>query len=589
MMIQDLERPVVRKRSRRRPSRRVGLFLLALAVCLGIRVWLIHSVDIISKDGTIYVKMAQEWADDPRGVTVNYDYTVAYSAAICAVHGVLTHLGGPAGIDGWELAGKLVSLTANLLALVGLWLLAGRIFNWHVAWVTVLLFGVGRKWAMLGADVISDSPSICFMIWSLVLAMEALDALRLRKGIMLAWAAGAGALAGCAYLVRPEGLLVAAIGGLLWLAYVIARRGSWKLLLASSAVTALTALAVGLPYMLAIGGLTHKKNLTDVLLGCLSSALPLAAMTPAADKISWFEFARAWTESLQPVNALLLGLWLATWVFVRTVKRTLPPGVFLSPKPAGAALLVISVAVVAPLWMIFYHHIGYFTARHITFLSAMLSMLAGAEVVGAASGVQFLIMRSGRALSLAACVGLIAGALAAGLLVNDLRQTYKGKSYYRQVGAYLAENATAGDWVISDTTYPFYYSGRPWIPDGYVADSPWMRHFPGVMGQTVNLIKISGPGFLKIVRKLKEPATLVVLSSQEVDAADELHGRSHRDRLAPLIRQPEFELVKKFVRPGKGDESVCIYRIHPPQGQEPATIPAANPATAGEAGKGDPN
>ncbi len=281
----------------------VAIFVLLL-LCLGLRVRLIINTDVIQRDGTLFVRMARSWLEDPRGVIGRENFHVGYPALMAYIHGGLERW-LPAGVAGWELVGQSISLVSALITTVGLLVLAQQVFgNGLIALASVCVFSASRKWVMLGADVMSDSLALMFQIWAIVLAIHVARSLRFASRWLFAWAGLVGSLAGLGYLVRPEAMAPAVLACLLWLIVMwfprmserdwrlmqVARRDlscpaaaprgkQWAVAATCMAVCLLIAAMIGAPYMAEIGTFTKKKNLTEMAI--VGPASPFAVVAQA--------------------------------------------------------------------------------------------------------------------------------------------------------------------------------------------------------------------------------------------------------------------------------------------------------------------
>ena len=359
-----------------------------LAICAGVRLWLIHRSDSVAPDGVIYLAMARQWDSDPVAVAKNYDYPPGYPAAVAKVHRLVLAAGMADGRESWEWAGRAVSLVSSLSAMAAIYVLAGLTFNWTVAAMTILLFGVGRKWSCLGADALSDCLAISLQLWAMVGVLTVLPMLRRGVRWAPAVAAGAGALAGLGYLARPESLWVILIAGIVWLGRYVIRRQNLGLTLASMASMAALAGAVAAPYMMTIGGLSHKKSVGHII--GLDTPAPLPPAAAASDgedtgdshiHPTALKILEQFLAAIQPVIggfffAGLVGLALCCWAPGRALGPPMP-----GPTNAGKALFAATAAVVLPTVALLHVTSGYLSHRHVMFMAAVLSPLAAGGIL----------------------------------------------------------------------------------------------------------------------------------------------------------------------------------------------------------------
>ncbi len=369
-----------------------------LMICAGVRFWLIQRSDSIAKDGVIYLEMARQWDSNPIEVSKNYDYPPGYPAAVAAVHRLALFAGMADGHESWEWAGRAVSVVSSLSAMAAIYFIAGLTFNWTVAALTVLLFGIGRKWSCLGTDVLSDSLAISMQLWATVGVLAVLSMLRRGAGWAPVVAAGVGILAGLGYLARPESLWVIFVAVIVWLGRYVIRRQNFWLTLASIVTMAVAAGSVATPYMMTIGGLSNKKSVERIgsmaasLAGNVqatpsippASALPASAPADDEDPPASSTAAKMLQQimaAFQPIIGgfflvWLLGLAVCCWGSGRVLGSLMP-----MPTNAGKALFVTAAVVVLPILALLHQTAGYLSHRHVMFLAAVLSPLATAGIL----------------------------------------------------------------------------------------------------------------------------------------------------------------------------------------------------------------
>ena len=436
--------------------------LAVLAVCGVLRVWVVCNSEVISRDGTVYVKMASRLPAEPKKVISDNDYHVGYPAAMVAAHGLGKALGIiDEGVSGWDLAGQSVSLAASLAAIVAIWLFAGMTFDWRIAWISALLFGLGRKWTGLGADVVSDSLAVCLQMWAVVVALLALSKLKSRSKWFVVLGGCVGILAGLGYLVRPEALLVVGLAGLLWMAYQFRRRVSWPLTACGVLAAVVCAIACALPYMIAIGGLSKKKSLADIV------AMPAArdALMTATSALSSGEYfpvrqlVNKLFEALHPMAGFLVCIWLVCYIAKRLVRsRNIP--IELPPvSRAGGFVMLTGLALITPMLMGLHANVGYLSYRHAMFLAALLSPLIGAGVIVLAGIVAQLLGRTriGRPGRRAVLIVMVS-VMAVSVGLHALRPLHRGNGHFRRAGELAGELIGPQGRILAESNYVLHYA-----------------------------------------------------------------------------------------------------------------------------------
>ncbi len=480
--------------------------LAALMLLVGVRIVQAIRSEVLTPDGIVYVRMAQQWGDDPSRVIDAYDYHVAYPVLVSATHSLMDTLGLTDAPDAWDRAGQVVSIIAAVGALLGVWYWSRLLMGPGVALLTLVIFGLGKKWVAIGSDVLSDSLSACCQIWAIAISYIMLDQLNHHRRRAIAWAALAGVLIGAGYLVRPESLLILMVAlplGLLVWGY---ERVKPSLALATLGVVATTTILTALPYMLAIGGLTKKKNLGDMIRrvfthsqaepSMLAMALPapLAAVVNCAWQIlcAVGTFVAMMTEAIHPIAAGLALSWVIAWVLFRRK----PYWTYPTPKRlAGLFIFLLGVGLFALNALLLGGH-GYMSHRH-----TLIAVLAVTPLIGAGVFSFTGLLRRGIAamglptLSAQATFWLFALALPAIMIAHALAEPpHAGKGAYRQAAYDIASHCTETP------------------PRGPVlADEAWIRHY---VRQTAPAVRHA------------EPTNMEDLSAEDILALAAEHNAS---------------------------------------------------------------
>jgi len=521
-----------------------AVLLLVLAACAGLRGWLILHTDVIAKDGTVYVKMAREWTADPRRVAKTYDYHVGYPAAMAVAYPLLEGWRSHPERRRWELAGQFVSYAASLVAIIAVWLTAGLAFNWRVAWIAALLFGLGHKWADLGADVLSDALSVCFQMWAVVLTVWAHRRLSDGDRWCVVLAAFVGLCAGLGYLVRPEALLVAVLAVVLWTFHALRHKQRWALAAAASATATAVTLMCALPYALTIGGISGKKSVGDFVLRSASPGRVLASPDPAGWPAAPQQFISQLFEAMHPLVAFLACVWILGWLWERRLRGKSAAFVFPPPRGPYGFLMLAALAVLAPLLMSMYANVGYLSHRHVMFLAALLAPLAGAGAVVLADGLRELLSwrRAEKVPGLPVLLILVGG-MAVGLSMHAMRPLHEGKAHFQHVGRLVAAAQQPGDFLMTD--------------------SAWVLHYSQAPGARITPEQMSSETLVGWMRQ--SGATLAVFSDRQLNKTD--------PKITQALLKHGFTEIAHVMPSGKGSRDVVrIYRWGgpPPPPGEPA-------------------
>lgn len=520
------------------PSRGDWWLLLGILVlCLGVRVWICARSEIITTDGVHFIKLARAFQSQPSELAWPHREHPGYPVAIAALHRVLVALGIGQGVEGWELAGRAVSLLAALAATVALWRFAWLALGPAVAACTVLLTSVSRKWAILGSDVVSDAPAVCLELWTVVLALETLRRLGGRNRWAPAIALATGLCGALAYLFRPEGLVAPLVAACTWVVFAVRWRPI-RLRTAGCVAAMLAGLACGVvPYTLITGRITTAIKVQDYVARGLGESAQgpmtacLAAATPG--QLGTFRtLVNAFFEAQQPALATLTCLCALVWL-AQTLRG--PKARQFIPLPqAGGGMMMAGVLVAFLLMLtVYYRATGLLSYRYLIFPALLLSPMAGSLVV------QLGRLALAPRLSIPpflrrASVWILAGAMTAAIGAHALGNLpHKGKYCYRDAGRFLA-----ADWRGDDVL---------------LADKSWVPHYAQAPALVQNTL-LDGADVINWAYTRR--ATCIAVSGH---SAADVHGR-----MDALTHVAGMQLLAEF--PAGGDDSlehVLVFRCRP--------------------------
>ncbi len=258
----------------------------------------------IMNDGPRFLAGAEAWLRLDLGAIVRDDFHPGTGALIALV----SALTGAAP----ESAGRAVSVVVGALASLALYALVRDALSRRVALAAGLLHAVHPPSLLAASSVQSDALHQMLFVSAAFAGWRAL-----RSGSALA-AAAAGALTGLAYLVRPEGLLVAIVMGA-WLAAALATAQlQRRRVVLAGAAFAIALAAATAPYIGAIRWqtgewrLTQKKSVAAMIAPDITRAepQPTEAAPPPRITRAVGEVARDGLRAVHPVffALCLLGL-----------------------------------------------------------------------------------------------------------------------------------------------------------------------------------------------------------------------------------------------------------------------------------------
>lgn len=186
-----------------------------LAAAFGLRFLCGARDDLIFNDGPQFIAIARAFVEGRTTHALNHVYHPLYSWLMAQVYPLL---------GDYEHAGIVVSAVAGTLVGIPLWLLLRRLFGRRIAWTALLIWTFHPFAVRYAANVQCDSVFFLFFMAGVALLWHGLERLPGRGAL---WAFPlAGICSGLAYLTRPEGVGVVALGGFWLVAGLWPRPGS---------------------------------------------------------------------------------------------------------------------------------------------------------------------------------------------------------------------------------------------------------------------------------------------------------------------------------------------------------------------------
>ncbi len=237
---------------------RHGWLTISLLLTLAVDVYVAARSPAIAPDGVTFIEMARELQRAPLDVMRAQDQHPGYPALVVGAHTMLALDGADESLrpsaGKWIVAGKLVAIACGLGCVALVWLIARRMYDRQIADIASLLAAGLPVLRQNAADVLSDTPHLCAYL---------LAAWCLQEGFARSsrrWFLAAGMTSGCAFWIRPEGLSVAIVGGLLVaMTFCLGRLPRRQTVLCGLALVCGTTLIAG-PYVVLTGKLTSKKD-----------------------------------------------------------------------------------------------------------------------------------------------------------------------------------------------------------------------------------------------------------------------------------------------------------------------------------------
>ena len=272
-----------------KPNSRLDLrgslpLLAACLLALALQLVVYARSPIIALDGIDFIAFARD-LEQPVEAMRAYPQHPGYPFLIRGMATSLQAFGWEDNRDTWILAARLVAMLAGLLIVIFVWQITRTRYGLAAANTAALLCAAWPLLRRSASDALSDSPHL-----AMYLAGGCCFCLGLERRRWW-WFAAAGACAGLAYWIRPEGLSIVLVGGpflALWAVGQLFLR-NWRggLQTGGWAVAAVaTALVVIAPYFVLIGKfsdkISDKFNTTPI---ASSASDPADAVPPQADPL----------------------------------------------------------------------------------------------------------------------------------------------------------------------------------------------------------------------------------------------------------------------------------------------------------------
>lgn len=429
--------------------------LLLLVVAAGLRAWQITHTEVATRDSIAYTRYAWRLGVEP--------FThVAQTSEHHPGYPILVYLASIPVRDAvpddlpyaMQLSAQLASCLAGILLVVPMYLFGCELFDRRISFWATLLFQVLPASGRLMPDGLSEPVFLLFAATSLFAACRAI-----RTGRLL-WFTLAGLSSGLAYLTRTEGLILAAVTGLVLLLGQLRRqtKRSWTRVVLSGSVLTFAALVMAAPFMLLIDGISAKPGVKNVIMqpagqAAVSTPLPLAVWNfdqgvRPEDRYGW----AAWAVVAMIDKAFFHVLTLPFVVgLLFTWRRS-------RDNPAAWVPLTL-MAVMLPLLYRLGQSNGYLGERHVMLIALCgIFWAVAALAIGAAKIAR---VRPGYPVA-PLTIGLFV-ALTLFPLPKTLARLHGERQGFRLAGEWLAANAAPEDLIYDPFSWSSYYAGRTFV------------------------------------------------------------------------------------------------------------------------------
>ncbi len=499
--------------------------MIVLALTIAVRVYLIATTAIISRDGVTFIYYARGLAADPIAEVRKQDQHPGYPAILLATHSLIGGWLAEEPVDQWPLAGQVAAMVFGLGAVMAAYAIGTWLWSSRIGLITALFMGMLPRLCQVSSDALSDAPHLALYLWGLAFLIRALRTDR------LVWLLAAAAYSGLAFLVRPEGGSILVVGIVVVMIQRDRRLWPWRRRLAAVAAMGAVFLALAGPYMAASGRVIKKKNIFE-LIGFdedpASAAVERRVVEPTPS--------RHRADSAMPTPVFLIYYWIRACRVVYFVLAI--PVLFVGHTSRPREALPLAVAGVLHLTLLYAlrSSFGYLSLRHTMVLAALtLPFSAWAlcwlvDQIVARSAFE----RTGIRPRLRGLATLIGAVCAIAPTTPYILRTIGGDSEYLiEAGRWLRAHSEAHQSVMTTRLRLAYYADRPrypWPDTGKIED-------------------------LRGALEKYEPDFVAV------DAGRITAPHRNPDFFAELARSEVGRRLRKIDVPQAGRERVVIYRV----------------------------
>jgi len=330
-----------------------NLTILTL-VNLIIGIYLISTMVLISKDGTLYINCARQFTThNPISVISNIETAPGYPFLIFLIHKFIDFFTNNNSLQRWILSAQMVSLFSKLVGSVFLYYIGTLLLDQKkfVFW-GILILNILPDSAEYGSDALTEWPHLMFLSIGFLLL---LCGAQYRKSQMFGLA---GITTGLGYLVRSESCQLLIYGGI-WLLFNLVR--PTNRMKRPKAAVALLLMAVGFiiiaaPYMKIKGYAFPKQRM-----------LRLSETSSVSDNVKFVSpTSTAYTGEIMGNKTIMKnifetlvyyfvpGLFIGCWHYFRKQSKRIEQGFF------AAAFIILNVMML--LWQQNYQH--FISRRH---------------------------------------------------------------------------------------------------------------------------------------------------------------------------------------------------------------------------------
>lgn len=453
------------------------LRLAALAVvAVAVHWWLISHTALTARDSLGFARAALCF-ENPSAAPPNADgrpkntldhiraaeHPPGYPLAVWVTDSVLKHIVVNKPVpERALLSTQVANAFAATLLVIPAYLIGRMLFGRNIGFAAALLFQVLPVPARITSDGLTEGVYLLTTAAAIVFGVRAVKVPRI-SGFLLC-----GLATGASYLVRPEGLMIAAGPGVVALWLGLTRVWSREQAFGRLSALLIGVLLVSVPYMAVIGKFSNKDSTKNLMPGGAPRPGFLGGPSTQRATTSSALFAEWWNEEKDAGTPRVL------WAVQAVFKEMSKSGNYVIWPLAVFAMLALRrrLATEAALWvplilivcnsaLLIYlaARVGYVSERHTMLLTLLACQFAAAGLPLLAAAIGQLLPRVERLGIRVTAAGLLVG-LVVSAVPFALKPMHANREPHRRAGEWLASRVTDDDAMLDPYCWAEWYAGR---------------------------------------------------------------------------------------------------------------------------------
>jgi hypothetical protein len=464
------------------PSWKSDLWRIAfvMLIGLGIRFWIVSHTEVAARDSIGFIRYALHLEHPLEGLTTldvlrKELHPPGYSALILVVSWPVRSIMGGTTAEAMVLSTQIVSVLSCMLLAIPMYYLGRILFERQSAFIGAAIFQVLPVCAQITSDGLSDGLFLLTASTTLWFGVRAFQKPTFTRFL---WC---GIGSGFAYLIRPEGLILATAVGMVLLGSKLFNDLRWRPMFRNGIALTFGVLLCAGPYIAIIGKLTNKttgNGLIEMIKGEDPGQIWKARPEEHGSLTTGTLFAAWWNDAINKDDSRMI--WALKSLSTETFKTFHYLAAFLAVigiwfcrkricQEASMALLMVLASLHAALLLFMATKIGYVSERHTLLIVLIGCIFAGAAIPMIIDRVLSWIKQRQKDPTQVPLMLRIqpTGWVAVWLLLivgislpGALKPLHENRAGHHSAGIWLAKNAKSNDMIWDPFCWAEFYAGR---------------------------------------------------------------------------------------------------------------------------------